>query len=57
MGTSNCPDCGNHGRMLHVHGVWVDYHKCDGCHAAWTTDYRDPNATPIPITKRKLKRA
>ena len=57
MGTSNCPDCGNLGRMLQVDGAWVDYHVCDGCHAAWTTHYRDPKSTPILITKRTLKSA
>jgi len=57
MSTSNCPDCGRPGRMLQIHGAWVDYHVCDDCHAGWTIDYRDPKSTPILITKPKSRSA
>ena len=43
--------------MLQVHGAWVDYHVCDGCHAAWTIGYHDPKSTPILMTKPKPKSA
>ena len=56
MSASNCPECGKPGRMLMVHGAWVDYFVCDRCHTAWTLDSRDPKATPMVIvTKPGLK--